>query len=405
MKIPKSRWVTASAWALGILVGLIVLHVTWALLVYPPQYVYRVLAWRESDVFDWQKFPERPLEAAPAPFYFDENPSGRVPTLFARLVGVDDWDAWLESNGTQAFIVIQDGAVLDEKYFNGTKRDSIVTSFSVAKSVTSALVGIAIEQGYINSVDDPITDYLPELARRDQRFGDIIIRHLLLMSSGLEYQAMRWALFNGDDPLTYNYPDQRQIALGNTHIVDPPAVYFEYNKYHPQLLGLILERTTGISVTEYLQAVLWNPLGMEFDGSWSIDSESSGFEKMETGLNARAIDFAKFGQLFLNKGNWQGEQLIPADWIAESTEPYLPADYAAYYPSFFAEIPGQAYYTYMWWGMQRDGDRYDFAAVGDKGQFIYVSPHKNLVIVRNGIEFGISMEEWLTLFFRFATEL
>jgi CubicO group peptidase (beta-lactamase class C family) len=331
-------------------------------------------------------------------------PDDRVPALFQDLAGVADWDSFLEDTETQAFIVLQDGDVLYERYFNNTQRDSIVTSFSVAKSFASALIGIAIEEGYIGDVNDPVTDYLPELAERDPRFESITLRHLLMMSSGLDYQANRSLLFNGDDPLTTYYPDQRQISLNNTQIVDPPGSYFQYNKYHPQLLGMVLERTTGMPVTEYLQTRLWDPLGMEFGGSWSLDSETSGFEKMETGLNARAIDFAKFGQLFLNSGNWNGEQVIAEAWVAESTAPEVSTDYETYYPDWFANMPGQGYYKYMWWGMVRDDDTYDYVAEGDKGQFIYISPHKNLVIVRNGIVYGIPSNDWLKLFYQFATE-
>jgi len=209
MKILRSTWAKAIALIMGILVGLIAVVLVWALEV---------------------------------------------------LAGVDDWDAFLEANDTQAFVVVQDGTVVYEKYFNDTQRDSIVISFSVAKSFASALIGFAIDEGYIHSVDDPITDYLPELAERDPRFDDITIRHLLLVASGLEYTADRFPLFNGDDPLTTYYPDQRKIALENTNIVDPPGGTFLYNKYHPQLLGMILERTTGVSVTEYLQAKIWDPL-------------------------------------------------------------------------------------------------------------------------------------------------
>ena len=143
---------------------------------------------------------------------------------------------------------------------------------------------------------------------------------------------------------------------------------------------------------------------MEFSGSWSIDSEASDFEKMETGVNARAIDFAKFGQLFLNGGNWNGEQVISEAWVAASTQPNIPADYAAYYPDDFSTMPGRGYYQYMWWGMERGDGRYDYAAEGDKGQFIYVSPHKKLVIVRNGVYFGIRAHDWLELFYRFASD-
>ena len=171
--------------ALGIfitLVGLVGLVLVWGFLSHPVEYVFRVLAWRESDAFDWQKFPAHRLEAAPTTFYFDESPDDLVANLFGALAGVDDWDAFLEANQTQAFIVIQDGNVLYEKYFNATQRDSIVTSYSVAKSFTSALIGIASEEGYINSVDDPFTDYLPELADRDPRFGDITMASFTIHS-------------------------------------------------------------------------------------------------------------------------------------------------------------------------------------------------------------------------------
>jgi len=381
---------------LGLLI-LIVVFLLYGCIAYSPTYVYRVLVWQDSDAFDWQKFPSHPLSAAPMPHYFDAAPDPRAEELLQQLSGAEDWSNFLEGNGTQAFIIIQDGKILYENYFNDTQRDSMVTSFSVAKSFDSALIGIAIEEGYINSVDDPITKYIPELAERDPQFNEITIRDVLLMASGLEYTEMRPLLFNGDDPLTTYFPDQRKITLENTHIIDPPGQYFQYNKYHPQLLGLILERTTGMTVTQYLQTRLWNPLDMEFDGSWSTDSVESDFEKMETGVNARAIDFAKFGVLFLNGGLWEGTQVIPKAWVDESIQPLLPGNYSDYYNDWVKAMPGQGYYKYMWWGMVRDDGTYDFTAEGDKGQFIYVSPGNNMVIVRNGIKYGIPSEEWLKL--------
>lgn len=383
------------------LVGALVLYGS---IVYSPAYVYRVLVWQDSDAFDWQKFPSHPLSASPTPYHFASSPDPHVEVLLTKLSGADSWDNFMETNGTQAFIVIQDGKILYENYYNDTQRDSIVTSFSVAKSFDSALIGKAIEEGHINSVDDPITIYLPELAERDPKFNEITIRHLLLMASGLEYTEMRPLLFNSDDPLTTYFPDQRKLALENTFIIDPPMQYFQYNKYHPQLLGLILERTTGVTVTQYLQTRIWNPLGMEFDGSWSTDSKESDFEKMETGVNARAIDFAKFGVLFLNGGNWNGTQIIPKAWVDESTQPLLPENYSDYYTDYVKAMPGQGYYNYMWWGMVRDDGTYDFTAEGDKGQFIYVSPENNMVIVRNGTKYGISSHEWLRLFYEFADQ-
>ncbi len=121
-------------------------------------------------------------------------------------------------------------------------------------------------------MDDPITNYLPELAQRDPRFGEITIRHLLTMSSGLRYNDDR-LFVPEDDNLTYIFDDLRHLALTETEVVEAPGGTFVYNNYNPLLLGLILERATARPVTTYLQEKLWTPLGMEFDGSWSLDSD------------------------------------------------------------------------------------------------------------------------------------
>jgi CubicO group peptidase (beta-lactamase class C family) len=395
------RWLLRLAIAL---VVIIVLALGVALLAYPSEYIYRVLVWQESDAFDWQKFPFHPLHAAATPHPFPIDPDRRVETLFADLAATDDWNRFLVDQETQAFLVIQDGVIRYERYFNETSRDSLVTSFSVAKSYVSTLIGFAIQEGYIESVDDPITRYLPELAERDPRFEGITIRHLLRMASGLSYEEFRPLLLNSDDPLTTYHPDQRKIALENPQIVAAPGLYFNYNKYHPQLLGMILERTTGMTPTAYLQTRLWDKLGMEYDCSWSVDSVNSDFEKMETGVNGRAVDFAKLGQFFLDAGQWQGEQVLSSAWVREATQPWQPDNPETYYPAFFATGPGERYYGYMWWGFGRPGGDYDFTAAGDKGQYIYVSPSKRLVIVRHGIDYGIPSSEWLKFFYEFASQ-
>jgi CubicO group peptidase (beta-lactamase class C family) len=387
---------------LMVLVVLLLVPATWfasAAVIYGPTYVRRVLAWRDSDVWDYlDNFPHRRLIAAADPVRFPSAPDdARVEAAFAEALGVEDFPTLLEETDTQAFIVIQHEQVIYERYANGWQRDSLVTSFSVAKSFVSTLVGMAIEEGYIGSLDDPITRYLPELAERDARFEQVTIRHLLTMSSGFAYQEMRWFLFNGDDPLTTYYPDQRELALEHTRIERSPGEVFHYNKYHPQLLGMILERTTGMSVTAWTQTRLWEPLGMEFDGSWSLDSEESGFEKMEAGLNARAIDFAKLGQLFLAGGAWRGEQLISTEWVALASG----VDPAGRAPEWDAT----RYYALMWWGLRQPDGTVDFYAAGDHGQYIYVSPANHIVIVRTGVEYGISSHRWTDAFASAAAAL
>jgi CubicO group peptidase (beta-lactamase class C family) len=392
----------------GLLLFLVSLLVISAL-AYSPEYVLRVLQWRESDVGDYlNNFPNQTLVAPSNKFYFDLALDHEgISEQFERIFGVADFEALLQETNTQAFIVIQNDQILYEEYFNDTSRETLATSFSVAKSFASALVGIAIDEGYIDSVNEPITNYLPELVERDARFSRVTIRHLLLMASGLDYEANRIWLFNGDDPLTTYYPDQRKAALEFTNIVDGPEEYFSYNKYHPQLLGLILERSTGISVTDYLQEKIWTPVGMEFDGSWSLDSDWSNFEKMEAGINARPIDFAKFGRLFLRKGEWNGVRLISKDWIERSTQADLSIQNNDYYKDEFGQYilnDRNGYYKYMWYGMFREEGHPDISAEGDRGQYIFVSPQSNIIIVRNGFEFGNTPIDWMDGFFQFATE-
>ena len=167
---------------------------------------------------------------------------------------------------------------------------------------------------------------------------------------------------------------------------------------------MILERATGTSVANYLQETIWKPIGMQYPGSWSLDER--GFEKMESGINARAIDFAKFGRLFLHNGSWEGVQVVPAEWVAESTQPDTSVDYEKYYYDDFIFADGQGYYKYMWWGIQRDELNYDFMALGNHGQIIYISPQSNLIILRYGESYGEfgSAKGWVDMFYNFASD-
>ena len=387
---------------LGLLV-LIGVPLLYAYIAYPAEYINRLLRWGDADVYDYQKFPERVLEPPASHFDFpvalDEE---HVRTQFEAGSAIEDFDSFLAENRTQAFIVIQDDAVIYEQYFNGTSRDSVVTSFSIAKSFASSLIGIAILEGHIKSVNDPITDYLPELLDRDPAFANITIRDLLMMSSGIEYEEFPFA--NGDDAKTYYYPDLRKLALDDTFIVGKPGEKFLYNNYHPLLLGMIIERSTGTTVANYLQKKIWKQIGMEYPGSWSLDER--GFEKMESGINARAIDFAKFGRLILHNGDWNGTQVIPSEWVAEATQADTSVDYGNYYYDGFIFKDGKGYYKYMWWGIQRDAQNYDFMALGNHGQFIYISLQKDLIILRFGESYGEydSAQGWVDMFDKFASD-
>jgi len=388
--------------AASILLAAIGLVLLVSCLLYPPTYVYRLIGWGMADVNDYQRFPAQELETGPSDFAFRRSRGeARVAALFEAQPEVDRLDEFLASQHTQAFLVIQDDAILYEKYFGGAARDSIVTSFSVAKSFVSALVGIAIGEGKIASVRDPITQYLPELAERDPRFSKIGIEDLLRMSSGIRYREFPFLW--GDDAKTYYYPDLRELALQHTEVAGEPGRAFLYNNYHPLLLGLILERATGVSVAEYLQEKIWKPLGMEYPGSWSLDSAETAFPKMESGINARAIDFARFGRLYLNGGAWEGRQVVPAAWVADSTRMQPAPERGSYYPDDFELPSAKLRYGYLWWGVCRGEDDCDFAAEGNLGQLIYVSPRSKLIMVKNSSGYGdLDWHQWDDLFSRVA---
>ena len=362
--------------------------------------------WGDASVLDYLIFRSRELKASPHPFHFQRAPEDeRVEALLAAMEyapgkRVGNVERFLTRSATTSFLVIKDDALIYEHYFNGYRKDSIVTSFSMAKSFDSTLVGIAIDEGKMGSVHDPITKYLPHLARREPRFAQITIRDLLLMSSGIRYNE---GPPYHDNDVTYHAADLRQAAMEKTAIVDAPGKHWLYNNYHPLLLGMILERVTGKSVTAYLQEKLLEPLGMEYPGSWSINGDQDGLEKMESGINARAIDFAKFGRLMLNDGQWEGKQIVSQAWVEQATQPEeKPSSYYEDDPFFVSQ---GHYYKYFWWGDKRPGGKSDFHAVGNKGQYIYISPQKRVIIVRNGFDFGIPSSRWARLFYQLADGL
>jgi CubicO group peptidase (beta-lactamase class C family) len=377
----------------GVGVGIIALLVTMFLISLSPldrDYALRLIRMGESDVKDYLRFPERVIAASTEPVLLENNLHPEWFQSIEYSYGGKNYrssvDELMQKIWTQALIIIQDDQVVYEQYYNGYQRDSIVTSFSSVKSFNSAMVGIAIDEGLISSVNDPVILYLPELAGRG--IDKMTLRDLLLMSSGIEYIEdenlfpLLGAPFS-DDARTYYYPDLQQLALREVRNgSEPVGEFMHYNNYHPILEGMILERVTGMPVAAYLQKTIWQPMGAEYSASWSLDSEATAFEKMESGLNARAIDFARFGLLFLHNGRWNGRQVVPEAWVIESTTPD-PTDQREWYA--WSEYPqAGGYYKYHWWGYVRPDGHYDFLAAGAHGQYIYVCPQKNLVIARFG---------------------
>lgn len=370
----------------------------------------RWLVWREPSIDSFPKYPSIVIANDPQTVY--AFPVAETPASISGFTyQAQPLDKFLSANDTVVFIVIQDGAVVYENYFNGAERASQFTAFSITKSYVSALLGIAIEQGHIVSVEEPVSNYVPELAAAG--FEQVTIEHLLTMSSGIPFS--REKIFGApawwSDFYKSSFAPDMRSALLTLELAEPPQTTFTYNNYNPALIGLIIERATGKPLHEFAQGNLWQPLGAEYPATWTIDSEQHKFPRTDGGLNVRAIDLAKFGQLFLNDGNWNGAQLISADWVAQSTtqgNDLLPQSIAQI-PNLPTETKDALLamrYHYLWWGVER-GDHSAFYANGDKGQFIYVVPEQNLVIVRTGYSWGAGKgdEHWLNFFYALSNNI
>ena len=320
--------------------------------------------------------PVTKMRPAPEPFVFPQGEAVTLPTQFhfaGKQVKVEEF---LGRTDTGGLLVLQDGRIRFEQYWLSGGQHVQWISWSVAKSFISALVGIALDEGQIGSIDEPISRYIT--VDPGSAYDGPSIKHVLQMSSGA-----RWNEDYGDpnsDINRFSAAMAGQLTLDGfiasmTRDVEPGSLC-RYNSADTQALGSLLASATGRSISDYMQEKLCDPLGFESPGYWLVDS--SGREMAFGGLNLTARDFAKLGELYRREGEWQGQRLVPADWVAASVrcdEPYL--------HSGAVEVGGLKFgigYGYQWWIPQ--GDRGEFTGIGIYNQFVYVDPSRNLTIVK-----------------------
>lgn len=366
-------------------------------------YLQRVILSGDSEVTDWQNvFPRHVIANDPARVWglattsADKSATDSWSSVAYYKGGVvmrigSDMQTFLEDSDTSSFLVIKHGKIVFESYSQGSSKHSIHTSMSAAKPFVSALTGIAIREGVIASVDDPVVYYLPEFKGKISE--TMTLRHLLTMTAGNKYDDQGG--LTGDNTKTYWSTDLRKLASQYFRSVETPGMHMHYNDLQPQVLAMILERATGKSLAQYMQERLWKPVGMEHAASWSIDSDKTGFAQSAVGINARSRDFARFGLLYLNNGKVNGRQIVPEAWVADSIHMDLKDN------SYFHGWHDSNAYGYYWWGNQRDDGSYDYYARGKYGQFIYVSPVSDTVIVRTGPSTG-QIQDWPKIFEQLA---
>lgn len=375
-------------------------------------HVGRYVVYNFANITDHKVFPYTEVGTGDDLYSFpvsDRDPLGTM-TLTPKDEKIP-LTQWLDDEtSTTAFLVIKNDSIVYEEYFEGYESGDIATIFSVSKSVTSLLTGIAVDEGLIEDVNDPVTKYIPELLEGDPLFQKLTIRHLLDMRSGLDYKESYSNPFADMAKLYYGTNQLKQLSkLGFNH---EPGTYHQYQSGTTALLGIAVERATGMDLGQYLEAKVWKPMGMEFPAVWSLDDKRNRSAKGYAGLATTARDLAKIGKLYADGGNWRGKQIVSEDWVKSSVIPdmtndayqyqwysveetltgedkktrYFPDSLAAAQAAQTLELdhtqakpsnvnPGQWYVDYV-------GPA--FYAQGILNQFIYVDPEKDLVIVRQG---------------------
>ena len=287
--------------------------------------------------------------------------------LHKKYNAVTESDALQNLNAggkTKSFLVIKNDSILFEKYYDGYDQNSLSNSFSVAKSIVTSMMGKAIMEGKIKGLDQPVSDYFEEY--NEGLASELTVGDLARMSSGMKWSEKYYSVINITSE-SYFTKDLRSVIL-RQKIIDKPGQGFRYSSGDTQLLGMVIEKATGVSLSEYLSEKFWKPMGAENNALWQIDSENYGMEKAYCCIAATARDFARFGKLYINKGKWNDEVILDSSFVELSIQPS------------FKDSP---YYGYGWWLYDYEGKKV-FTMNGHRGQFVISFPEENIIIVRQG---------------------
>ena len=309
-------------------------------------------------------FPTRTVPRGGDVLEFAENTSPLDDFRFETNGKTYDLYDVLSLNRVSGLLIIKDGEIRFEKYLLGNDRDTRWMSMSVVKSMTAMLIGAAIHDGDINSIDDPIVDYLPRF--KDSAYDGVTVRHLLQMSSGVAWNE------------TYTDPDsdrrrmlEAQIGQQPGAILDlmaalpraaAPGTRWNYSTGETHVAGALVRAATGKPVADYLSEKIWSQAGMQADANWWLESPD-GLEVGGSGLSATLRDYARFGLFMLHDGVVNGQRVLPEGWMAAASSPQV--------------VGGKkTEYGYMLWPLHGNS----YAAIGIFGQFVFVDPQRNLVV-------------------------
>ena len=314
------------------------------------------------------------ISRAPVAHVFERAPIP-LPETFTHRGQTQQIATWLSETWTTGLIVLRDGKITYEDYYRGNDHATRTISWSLAKSFVSALAGIAVAEGHIVSIQDPVSQYVPAL--KDTGYDDVPIKNVLQMSSGIRFDEDYTAFFSDINRMgrAIAFDTSIDAFVASLKNERPSGTYNHYVSMDTQVLAMVVSQATGESIRDYTESRLWHKIGMEADAYWLLDGR--GVELAFGGLNAVLRDYARFGQLYLQEGMWNSTQVVPREWIRASRTPDAPH----LLPGPNAASTSKFGYGYQWWiPPEPDGD---FLGIGIYNQYIYVYPRYNVVIAKS----------------------
>lgn len=312
--------------------------------------------------------PTVTIRGSAAPFEFAKEENIVLADGFQFEGSFYPTEPFLQDTKTSALLVIQDDVIRYENYFFGGDEATVFSSNSMGKSFVSALMGFAVADGSIDSVNDPLGKYIPEFV--GTALENIPIKACLQMASGIDF----------DEDTDMNSFSMRTLmgtpameVIAGYGVQEPPFTYRRYLSINTEILGQVIKNAAGKGLGEYMEEKLWTRIGSAHDAYWTLNN---GTELANGGLSISLRDYARFARLYLHEGNWNGEQLLPRDWIRDSLD--ISADYSK--PGANNDGYNAIGYGYQWW--VPEGDQGEFMAIGVYGQFLYVNPEQNVIIVK-----------------------
>jgi CubicO group peptidase (beta-lactamase class C family) len=356
----KISWLTRLLWFFLI----VFVSVNVAIQISGNTYIYKALLYNFADIDDLDIFPTRIIK----------NGTGEpwaVAADYNKAKMTDSVRQELEKLQTVAYVVIKNDSIKYEEYWDRYGMKSMTNSFSMAKSVVGLLTGIAHDEGKIKSLDEPICNYLPDYCTESGR--KVTIRHLLMMSSGSTWDESYSNLFSVTTKAYYG--DDLEKLMHEIKMKGEAGKTYSYKSGDTQLLAFILEKATGVALSDYASEKLWKKIGAEFPAQWSLDHEG-GHEKAYCCIYSNARDFARIGKLMLDSGNWKGQQVVSKEFVRQSLTPNA----LVYSDDSTAKVTT---YGYQWWIMKYKGHDI-FYMRGLSGQYVFVIPDEKMIVVRLG---------------------